>query len=59
METSTERLLVYIAEMGSVVADHAKYRKMWYRGLTRWISPTEMALSDLGAREANRLLYNQ
>jgi len=42
---------------GPVVADTIEHRKLWYRGLTKWVSPTHMALSDLGAREVNVILY--
>ena len=55
--TPEERLVLFIAKVGKVVACHPLYRCLWYRGLTRYVSPTEMALSDSGARIANRLLY--
>lgn len=58
LNNTETHLVLYMARVGSVVANHAMYRHLWYRGLTRWVSPTEMSLSDLGAREANRLLYN-
>jgi hypothetical membrane protein len=58
LNNTETHLVLYIAKVGRIEANHAMYRHLWYRGLTVWVSPTEMSLSDLGAREANRLLYN-
>jgi hypothetical protein len=58
MSPAEERLLLYIAEVGKALAEHPMYRRLWYMGMTKYVSPTEMAVSDLGAREANRLLYH-
>lgn len=50
-------LLLEFAERGTIDAtDSPIYRRLWYRGLTKWVSPIHMALSDLGATEVNRFL---
>ena len=54
-----QALLLDMAHRGRVVADTARHRRLWYHGLTQWVSPTEMALSDSGARVVNRLLYGK
>ena len=52
-------LLLYIAQCGRATADHAAYRHLWYKGLTKWVSPTQMSLSDKGARLVNQQLYKK
>jgi hypothetical protein len=52
-------LLHYLAQNGSAVVDHYLYRRLWYRGLTKWISPTEMALSDKGSQIVTRMMYEE
>ena len=53
----TAKLLIQLAAEGRVIATEPQWRELWYRGLTKYVSPTEMELSDEGFREASRLYY--
>lgn len=53
------RLLLFIARVGPVTADHGAYRHLWYRGFTKWVSPTKMDLSDLGEQAVIRHVYGE
>ena len=41
-------LLTKIAEMGRITCDTPEIRRLWYKGLVRWVSPTEVGLTSDG-----------
>lgn len=41
-------LLTKCAEQGRLVCDSLEVRKLWYAGLVRWCSPTEVCLTSAG-----------
>ena len=41
-------LLVRVAEEGRSVCDSFEMRRLWYAGLVRWCSPTEVCLTSAG-----------
>lgn len=41
-------LLVEVAENGRRVCDSFEMRCLWYKGLVRWCSPTEVCLTSAG-----------
>lgn len=57
MEDKWMPLMLKLADRGTMSGNHPDIRKLWYRGRAKWVSPTHMALSDLGAKEVHRHLY--
>lgn len=48
-------LLLKIADQGKAVCDTPEMRKLWYKELVHWVSPTEVALTSTGLSMLYRL----